>query len=91
MAFNHFEIFGHLLEAKMRAIAFSIMVLSGAIMAAAGTIAESLPSARRFSVIDEWGIGIAVAGVVMLLAELFNWRPFTLSATEPRIESQAGA
>lgn len=53
----------------MKAIAFSIVVLSGSLMAAAGTIAESLPSTKRYSVVDEWGIVIALLGIVMLIAE----------------------
>jgi TRAP-type C4-dicarboxylate transport system permease large subunit len=65
----------------MKLIAISILVLAGAIMAAAGTIAESMPDAKRFSVVDEWGIGVVVIGGLLLITELFQWRPFSASST----------
>lgn len=43
-------------------------------MAAAGTVAESLPTARRFSVVDEWGIAVTLFACVMLLLEYLTER-----------------
>jgi hypothetical protein len=75
----------------MRAMAISIVVLAGAIMAAAGTVAESLPGSRRLSDVDEWGLGFAVVGALLLIGELRNWRPFQISNSQLRDEPRPPA
>jgi hypothetical protein len=60
----------------MRPIAISIVVFAGAVMAAAGTLAEAMPDAKRYNIVDGFGIGVVVVGGLLLVAELFNWYPF---------------
>jgi NADH:ubiquinone oxidoreductase subunit 6 (subunit J) len=55
----------------MRFLALSIVVFSGAIMAAFGTVAESMPDARRSSIVDEWGLGLVIVAGILLMAELY--------------------
>lgn len=55
----------------MRPIALSIVVLAGAIMAAAGTIAESLPDARRYNNTDTIGLLIVGAALAFLVFDLW--------------------
>jgi hypothetical protein len=74
----------------MRPIAISIVVLAGAIMAAAGTVAEALPNAKRFSIVDEWGLGVVAVGSLLLIAELLNWRPFHATNSQHGVESRVG-
>ena len=62
----------------MRLIAISIIVIAGSIMAAAGTLAESMPEAKRFSVVDEWGLVVVVIGIILFVVELLPWRPKAL-------------
>ena len=45
----------------MRHLSLSICALAGAIMASAGTLAESSAGARRFNELDSWGMFLAVA------------------------------
>lgn len=54
----------------MRSIAFSIVILAGAIMAAAGTIAEALPGVRRVNDLDTYGLLVVVAGFVFLVIDV---------------------
>ena len=59
----------------MRLIAISIVVFAGALMAAIGTLAESMLSARRFSIVDEWGLAVVAVGILLLVFELSPWKP----------------
>ena len=59
----------------MRLIAFSIIVFTGSVMAAAGTLAESMPEAKRYSVVDEWGLAVVVAGILLFVVELISMKP----------------
>lgn len=55
----------------MRHIALSIVVLAGAIMAAAGTIAEASPDARRYNNLDT--IGLFVVGIALAYLTFDLW------------------
>ena len=67
----------------MRALAVSVVVLAGAVMAVGGAIAEALPSSGRLSYVDETGLVIAAVGVVMLILEMLA----TASRESDRAES----
>jgi ABC-type enterobactin transport system permease subunit len=60
----------------MRLIAISVVVLAGAVMAAAGTIAEAMPpDAKRYCVVDEWGLFLVAGGLLLFAADLWHmWR-----------------
>lgn len=62
----------------MNRIAIAIVILAGSLMAAAGTIAESLPNARRFSIVDEAGLLVVAIGMLMLLAEVIPFRSLVM-------------
>jgi len=59
----------------MRLIAISIVVFAGSVMAAAGTIAESMPDTKRYNSVDEWGLVVVGVGILLLVIELSPWRP----------------
>ena len=59
----------------MRLIAISVVVIAGAVMAAAGTLAESMPDARRYSVVDGWGLAVVAVGMLLFIVELAPWKP----------------
>jgi len=61
----------------MRLIAIGVVVLSGAIMAAGGAIAESLPGAKHFNIVDESGLTVVAIGVLLFIAELLTVLPFS--------------
>ncbi len=54
----------------MKLIAISLIVLAGAIMAAAGTLAESMPDVKRWSIVDECGLAVVAVGIVLFVAHL---------------------
>ena len=56
-------------------IAISLVVIAGALMAAAGTLAEAMPDARRYSVVDGWGLAVVAVGIVLFVLELAPWKP----------------
>jgi membrane-bound ClpP family serine protease len=56
----------------MRLMAISLLVLAGAVMAAAGTIAEALPDARYFNDLDIWGLILVVFGSLLFLVQIFR-------------------
>jgi hypothetical protein len=58
----------------MRFIAISVVVMAGAVMAAAGTLAEAMPDARRYSDVDEWGLAVIAGGLLLLVRELWHAR-----------------
>jgi hypothetical protein len=56
----------------MRLIALSIVILAGALMAAAGTIADALPNTRQYSQLPLFGLLlVGVAGVMFVI----EWWP----------------
>jgi len=59
----------------MRLIAISIIVFAGSIMAAAGTLAESMPDAKRYSIVDECGLAVVAIGILLFIGKLSPWRP----------------
>lgn len=59
----------------MRLIAISIIVFAGFLMAAAGTLAESMPDAKRYSIVDECGLAVVAVGILLFVGELSPWRP----------------
>ncbi len=66
----------------MRLIALSIIVFAGSVMAAAGTLAESVPDARRYSIVDECGLAVVAVGILLFVGELSPWRPKGLVGVE---------
>ncbi len=54
----------------MKFIAISLIVLAGAIMAAAGTLAESMPAVKRWSIVDDCGLGVVAVGIVLFVMQL---------------------
>jgi hypothetical protein len=74
----------------MRLIAISIFVLSGAIMASAGTIAESLPGAKRVSIVDGCGLAVVAIGGLLFIVELFTLSPFSSANSRLSPESRVG-
>jgi hypothetical protein len=71
----------------MRLIGLSILVLSGALMASAGTIANSLPGVARYNDLPLYGLLLAGVATVMFIIE---WWPISnapsraLSSGKPR-------
>jgi hypothetical protein len=57
----------------MRLVGIAIIVLAGAVMAAGGEMAESLPEVKRSSSVDDFGLLVAAAGILLFGAELFQW------------------
>ncbi len=53
----------------MRMIAISIAMMAGAVMAAAGAIAEGMPNSRRLTDVDEVGMVIAGLSFALLVIE----------------------
>ncbi len=53
----------------MRMIAISIAMMAGAVMAAAGAIAEGVPKIHRLTQIDQLGMIIAGLSFVLLVIE----------------------
>lgn len=70
----------------MRTIALSMIVMSGAVMAAAGTLAEAM-NTYRYNDMDNWGIIVVLAGIGLLACDLFHWGPFSQSETTTDRES----
>jgi len=58
----------------MRLLAISIVVLAGALAAGVGVMAESLPSARRFNSLDDFGMIVAGIGLVVFGIEWWTTR-----------------
>ena len=56
----------------MRLISLSIIILAGAIMASAGTVADALPAARQYSQLPICGLLlVGIAGVMFVV----EWWP----------------
>jgi hypothetical protein len=66
----------------MRLIALSIVVLSGALMAGAGVLAEALPDARRYNSLELFGLLLCAFGCVLLVVEW--WSGLRWAQAEPR-------
>jgi len=66
----------------MRLIAISIIVFAGSVMAAAGTLAESMPDAKRYSIVDECGLAVVAIGILLFIGKLSPWRPKGLVGLE---------
>jgi hypothetical protein len=49
---------------------FSLVILAGAIMAAAGVIAESLSEAGRYNQLDVFGLLVVGVGLALLMVDL---------------------
>ncbi len=56
----------------MRMIGISIAMMAGAIMAAAGAIAEGLPNSRRLTDVDEVGMIVAGLSFALLVIEFLR-------------------
>ena len=77
----------------MRLIAISIIEFAGSVMAAAGTLAESMPDAKRYNIVDECGLAVVAVGILFFVGELSPWRPKglvevggkTVGATSPPV------
>jgi len=77
----------------MRLFANSIIVFAGSVMAAAGTLAESMPDAKRYSIVDECGLAVVAVGILLFVGEMSPWRPKglvgvgseTVSASSPSV------
>lgn len=55
----------------MRTISIGMMVVSGAIMAAAGTLADAINTHRNNSM-ENWGILVVLVGIGMMACDLFG-------------------